>query len=100
MDFKRLLERTDLYSIQTFFKYGVEAYIKPDTQSYSQRLRNANKNATDFFKNKFSDTAELDKVLNFFDEQTSIYEEVYFEIGLLLGTKMAFEINEKMEELK
>ena len=100
MDFKNLLKRADLYSIQTFLKYGVESYVKPDTLSYSQRLRDANKNMTDFFKNKFPDSEELDKILTFFDEQTSIYEEVYFEIGLLSGMKIGFEINEKIESLK
>ncbi len=35
----------------------------------------------------------------YFDEQVCECEEVFFEIGIIVGAKIGFEIRKKMEEL-
>ena len=100
MNFKNFLQKADLYSFQEFIKYGAEAFIKPEAKPYCERIKEARKNAVDFFERKFSNIDEFDKVLGYFDEQNSVYEEVYFEIGMILGAKMAFEISGKLDELR
>ena len=89
MNFKNYLMRANLFSLQNFFKHGGECLIEIENKTYEQRLKDARKNAVAFFKMKFTDIKEFDDVLCYFEEQCSAYEEVYFEIGMILGAKMA-----------
>ena len=48
---------------------------------------------------RYTDLKELDEITGYYDEQVGVYQDVYFEIGLILGAKIAFQIRAKMEEL-
>lgn len=100
MNFKNYLQRANLDSIQNFLKYGSESFIETDMRTYSERIKDARKNTVNFFKDRFTDINEFDKILGYFEEQTTVYEEVYFEIGMILGAKIALELTKKAEELK
>ena len=100
MKFNDFLQRANLNSLQTFLKYGAEDFKEQCEKTYSERLKEAEKNAMDFFKTRCIDDDELDKITGYFEEQVNVYEEVYFEIGMILGAKIAFQLGERMEELK
>lgn len=99
MDFSDLLQRTNLNSIESFLMYGGESFIKPPNKTYSERLADAKKKAKAFFETRYTDIDEYDEIAGYFNEQAAVFEEVYFEIGLLTGAKIAYQIREKMEEL-
>lgn len=99
MDFSDLLQRANLNAIETFFMYGGINLEKPSGKTYTQRLTETRKKAADFFAARFPDLGEYDEISEHFDELAAVYEEVYFEIGLILGAKIAFQISGKMEEL-
>ena len=99
MKFEDYLQRAELISLQNFLKYGAESYIKSSEKTYSEQLKEARENAKAFFEEKYPDIDEYDKVYGYFDEQASVYEEVYFEIGLIVGAKIGFQIRGKMDEL-
>ena len=100
MDFKDLLKRVNLKTIEDFLIYGVESFETPPKKSYSKRLEEAKKNAIDFFKARYKDVKEFDEILGYFSEQTYVYQDVYFEIGLITGAKIAYQICERMKELE
>ena len=99
MDFSDLLQRTNLNSIETILMHGGENFEKPPDKTYSERLADANKKARAFFKARYTDIEEYDEIAGYFDEQAAVFEDVYFEIGLLIGAKIAYQIRGKMEEL-
>ena len=99
MKFNDLLQRADLNSLESFLKYGSDDFVETTDKTYSQRIEDATKKATAFFEAKYSDIDEYDKISGYFYEQLSVFEEIYFEIGLILGAKIAFQIGKRMEEL-
>lgn len=99
MDFSDLLQRASLLSVERFFMYGGENMEKPSGKTYSQRLLEVRKKAAAFFEQRFPNLEEYDEISGYYDELAAVYEEVYFEIGLILGAKIAFEVRGKMEEL-
>lgn len=100
MNFSDLLQRANLNCIQTFLVYGGENYEKPSEKTYSERIDEAKKKATAFFRKRYSDIKEYDEISGYFAEQTSVFEEVYFEMGMIVGAKIAFQIHERMKELE
>jgi hypothetical protein len=100
MDFNGLLRRANLNSIQSFLIYGDESFEEASQKTYSERITDAQKQAADFFKARYSDIDEYDEIAGYFNDQAAVFEEVYFEIGLILGTKIAFQLYAKMEELR
>ena len=99
MKFDEILRRANLNSLQLFLKYGEDDFRKEEKETYSQRIKNAREKAIKFFAAKYPDIEEFDKIYGYFDEQTSVYEEVYFEIGLIVGAKIAFQTREKIDNL-
>ena len=99
MKFNDYLQRAELVSLQNFIKRGGETFIKSSEESYSQRIDEANRKARNFFNKKFADVAEYDEISGYFDEQISVYEDVFFEIGLIIGAKIGFQLRGKVEEL-
>lgn len=96
MRFDEMWRRAEFNSVETFLKYGGESLRPWSEETYTQRLKVADKNILDFLK---ENTDLTDEHIDFIYEQISIYEDVYFEIGLLLGGKLAFRIGEKIKEL-
>ena len=99
MDFNDFLQRANLNSIQTYLMYGCGSNEEPSKKTYSERITEAKKQAADFFKARYSDIDEYDEIAGYFNEQVTVFQDVYFEIGLILGAKIAFQIQEKMREL-
>lgn len=99
MKFEDYLQRAELVSLQNFLKHGGETYTKTSEKTYSEQLCEARKNAKAFFEEKYPDIDEYDRILGYFDEQISVYEEVYFEIGLIVGAKIGFQFRGKFDEL-
>ncbi len=71
---------------------GSESFEKPSEKTYSERLAEARKKATAFFDARYSDIREYDEISGYFNEQAGVFQDVYFEIGLILGAKIAFQI--------
>ena len=99
MDFNHSYRRADLNSIEAFLMHGGESFERPSDKSYSQRLQEARKNATAFFEARFTNIDEFDEIAGDFNEQVSVFEDVYLEIGLLRGARIAFQICGKIAEL-
>ena len=101
MDFSEVLKRADLDHLEEFLMHGGEWVKEPSAspQTYANRLRTAQENVSAFFASRYTDLKELDEITGYYDEQVGVYQDVYFEIGLILGAKIAFQIRAKMEEL-
>ena len=99
MDFSNLLRRTNLNSIQDYLMYGGESLEKPSDKTYSERLKEADKKASAFFHSRYTENDEFDEIYGYYNAQIAVYENVYFEIGLIMGAKIAFQVRGKMEEL-
>ncbi len=99
MKFENYLQRAELISLQNFLKHGGETFIPTSDKKYSERITEARRKAKNFFEEKFPDIDEFDRIYGYFDEQVNEYEEVFFEIGIIVGAKIGFQFREKMEEL-
>ena len=97
-----LLRRANLNSLETFLLNGGESFKDPSVDTYSERLKKANKKLSDFLSSVCdkTDIEEYDKTAGEIYEQIAVHEDVYFEMGLILGAKIAFQARGKMEELK
>ena len=99
MKFDDYLQRAELISLQNFLRNGGETCEKSSQKTYSQQLNEARSKANAFFEQNFHDIEEQDKISEYFYEQASVYEEVFFEIGLIVGAKIGFQLKGKFEEL-
>lgn len=99
MNFSECLRRADLNSIATFLLHGGEKIEPPSPQTYEERLAAARKKGVAFFRSRYPDSRERDEIAEHFHELATVFEEVYFEIGLLLGWKIGNQLRERMEEL-
>ncbi len=100
MYFEDYLNRANLSNLQEFIKFGSEGRAENSNETYESRIKTARKNALKFFEENFQSIDEFDYMLNCFETQTEVYKDVYFEIGILLGAKLGYEICEKMQQLK
>lgn len=99
MNFKDCLQRAEFISLQNFLKHGGETYILSSDKKYSEQLAEARTKAKNFFEEKFPDMEDYDKIYGYFDEQVCVYEKVFFEVGVIVGAKIGFQLGKRMEEL-
>lgn len=100
MDFSKLYQRANLYALQNYLMYGCECLKDSPVKSYSERLADAQKKVTAFFSARYSDIDEYDEIIGYFYEQMVVVEEVYFEIGFILGAKITAQICQRMKQLE
>ena len=100
MDFSKMLHRADLHNMEMHIMGMADSNEDPEYVPYAERLAEADKNADAFFKARFPELKDYDEIMAYYDDQVFINQQIYFEIGLIVGGKMAFEISKRMEELK
>ena len=99
MDFTNLLIRANLSNLEDFLLEGGEYLIEKNHKPYSEMLEEAERDARDFFQVRFPDTDDYDEISGYYNRQTEVYKEAFFEIGLLLGAKIGYQIHSRMSEL-
>ena len=100
MDFSGILRRTEIERLNEYIMSGDLRIEESSQQSYTERLMEADEKAHAFFKSRYPDMEEYNEIMGYYYNQTGVIKEVYFEIGLIVGGKIAFEISKRMEELK
>lgn len=100
MNFREMMDRADIANIQSFLTYGFEGYKDKTEKTYIHRIEEAQSQISDFLKNCFDDISKRDEITELILSMTEVYEDVYFEAGLLLGAKLGYEMREKLEEIK
>ena len=92
--------RANLSSLAKFLIQGDESNEEAPYRRYSERLMEADHRAAEFLRDRFPVLKEYDEIMAYYYDQTEVIQDVYFEIGLILGAKIALEISKRMEELK
>ena len=100
MNFLEMMDRADIANIHSFLTYGSEGFKDETKKSYTQRIAEAQLKISDYLKEKFKDTDELDEITESIFSMTEVYEDVYFEAGLLLGAKLGYEMREKLDKIE
>ena len=95
-----MLCRANLNSLEKFLINGDKSNEEAPYRRYSERLMEADHRAAAFLRERFPVLNEYDEIMAYYYDQTGVIQEVYFEIGLILGAKIALEISRRMEELK
>lgn len=98
MEFDKIMQRADLSSIRAFLKTGAEDLNEKTELTYSEQIKEAMRNIEKMLKEKYPTFEEYDKAESYLNEQIFTLENVYFELGLLAGAKMGFQISKKIEE--
>lgn len=99
MYFKDLLKRAELKSIKDFIVWGEEIYGESEKKTYDERIKDAERRIGELFEEYFPDNETNDKVFSLYYKQMSVYQDVYFELGMLAGASLALQIKEKMREI-
>lgn len=99
MYFRDLLKRANVSSLEFFLLHGVEGHERPPEQTYSERLDAAEEKITSFLRPLCKKRREFDEITGYLCNQMDVYQDVYFEIGLIAGAKLAFQLRGGMEEL-
>lgn len=99
MEFNNILNRANLNSLEEFLFHGGECFAEPSEKTYAERLKEADSKVSAFFGEQYSDINEYDEISGYYHRQTNVYREVYFEIGLITGAKIAFQFAKRTEEL-
>ncbi len=100
MDFHHLLERANMDSLESFLLYSVESLESQPFKSYSQHLSEAHEKLSAFLKQRFPTIEERDQITECLCVETDAVQDVYFEIGLLTGAKIAFQVSKRLRELE
>ena len=100
MKFEDYLQRAEFISLQNFLKTGGETFVKSSQQTYSEQLKEARQKAKDFFDEKFPELDEHDEIVEYFYDLVSVYEEVFFEIGSIIGAKIGMQLQKRIQELQ
>lgn len=99
MDFGDLFNRVNFNCLIDLILYGAENCMPSSSKTYAQRLKEANANARKFFKARYPNIDEYDEIVGYYNAQIGTYTEVYFEVGLLLGAKIGYQICTRLKEL-
>lgn len=100
MEFSKILQRANLNVLEAYIVRELESWEDPPYKPYAERLAEAGRDADAFLKARFPELKDYNEITSFYDRQVSVNQDVYFEIGLIVGGKIAFEISKRMEELK
>ena len=100
MKFEDYLQRAEFISLQNFLKTGGEIYIQSPQKTYSEQLKEVHQKAKAFFDQKFTDIDEHDKITECFYNLAGVYEEVFFEVGTIVGAKIGMQLQKKLQELQ
>ena len=98
--FEDYLQRAEFISLQNFLKTGGEIYIQSPQKTYSEQLKEVHQKAKAFFDQKFTDIDEHDKITECFYNLAGVYEEVFFEVGTIVGAKIGMQLQKKLQELQ
>lgn len=97
MYYDDLLGRANLYRLTNFLLEGSEYQREPEGETYRERIEAAESAMLELLQSKYSGR-ELDAACDAFYALTAQYESVYFEIGLLLGGRIALQISHRLRE--
>ena len=99
MLFENLLNRANLNNLEIFLWSGSVCENAQPEGSYKERIRAAEQKMERFLKTHFPDKMEFEAANDIWSEVNGVYMDIYFEVGLLLGAKIALQINSRLEEL-
>ena len=100
MVFDNLLDRANLNNIEFFLRTGGEVCDAPPEGSHRERLYAAEQKAEKLLRERFTEEQEILEINEIIYDLIIVHQDIYFEIGMLLGMKIAAQINAKMEEMK
>ncbi len=90
-----IFQRLDIQQMCEFLMRGTGLKDISGKSCYD-RLEDAQKEMRVFFQNKFPDMNECEKVTTVIYSYAGVCEEVYMEIGMMCGVKLALQLLGKM----
>jgi len=86
-----IFTRLDIQHIREFLLHSVEC-VEINDKSYRQRIDDSRKTAIAMIQAKFPDEDESIKITDEVYDYASACEEVYMEIGMQCGAKLAMQL--------
>lgn len=93
--YEEILKRADLSSISAFLMYG-EAGEKPETTNYGERIKKLSEEVHFLLTENCPEESLREKIADKILEYVCESNDVYMEIGLRCGFKLAMQVNEKL----
>ncbi|MDD4414461.1 MAG: hypothetical protein PHR14_07960 [Oscillospiraceae bacterium] len=88
-----IFTRLDIQHIREFLLHGVEECNVSD-KSYYERLKSAERISTSFLRSFYTDNSDYEESTMPVFSYISVVEEVYMEIGMQCGVKLAMQLLE------
>lgn len=95
--FKELLKRADLANIGEFIMHGGEFVNLPEDKTNGERIKQAYSEIHSFIESNFEEDS-LDDKADILTSPISVLESSYFELGLLSGIKLGYQLQKKWEK--
>ena len=99
MVFDNLLNRANLNNIEFFLRTGAECCDAPPESSHTERLYAAERKTQNLLNAHLPNKQDFEKINEIILDLIVVHQDIYFEIGMLLGVKITMQINQKLEEL-
>ncbi len=90
----QIFQRTDLREVISFLLYGAEDFT--ESAPYQERLDVTWEELANHLRDRYPGTEEFDAVCGLALQHTAVVENVYTEIGLQAGIKMAAQIYQNL----
>lgn len=97
MYYDDLLGRANLYRLTNFLLEGSEYRQEPEGETYRERIEAAENKMEELLSSKYSGR-ELEAACDVFYAAMAVCEAVNFEIGLLIGGRIAQQISHRLRE--
>ncbi len=92
---RTMLDRANLNVIEEFILTGFTSNMKPSEKKYSERLMDVENKISEYMNMHEKMVPECAELWKCFSEQS----EVYFELGIIIGAKIAFQLQKRIEEI-
>ncbi len=86
---EELFARADMQRVREFIKYGGDGPVDP--RSYDERLDRAYRDLNRWLAQRFPEEPERTAATETVFQSVTALEDVYLELGLLLGAKLALQ---------
>ncbi len=100
MEFKDIMKRAEFTAIGSYLRSGDNILFEPDHKSYEEQIISAEAQISSLLSEWFPDRKEHDLIYDRIFHLTGTYIDVFFELGVLSGAKIGYQLKSKLDELK
>ncbi len=100
MEWKELMRRAKLNSIEEYLMCGGDCVGEYSKEPYDKQLNDVYHKFSIYLSSHFSDPQAKEEFSEYFYELADTYRIIYFEMGMIAGAKIGYQLKERLEQLE